>query len=117
MTKTIATVAVLGAAFLPVGPAAAEAPGGQGVQTFQATCDAQTTTITTGGGASFYADGTKYVLKSFEGTFTPADGGAPQSFTKVYGNRTGWTGDTIVCTGSETSEEGTFSFRATGVSK
>jgi hypothetical protein len=114
MKKTLAAGAVLGAMLLGAVPAGAE-PNGKGLDSFPATCDGQPTTITTGGGASFYVEGQKYHLTSLTGSFIPADGSEPQFFTKEYGNRTGKTGPTITCTGGGTDETGTFDFTATGV--
>lgn len=114
MKKTFAAGAVIGAMLIAAVPAGAE-PNGKGLDSFPATCDGQSTTITTGGGASFYVEGQKYHLTSLTGSFTPADGSGTQFFSKTYGNRTGKTGPTITCTGGGTDETGTFDFTATGV--
>ena len=111
MKKTLAAGAVLGAMLLPALPANA-APNGNGLQTFE-TIDCGT--VTTGGGASFYVEGQKYLTETFTGTFTPA-GGSPETVTKTYGNRTGQTGASISCSGSgDDGHGGTFSFTVTGV--
>ena len=117
MKKTVAAVAASGLMMFIAGPAGADTPGGQGLDRFTATCDGQSTTITTGGGSSFYVNGQKYHLTEFSGTFDPADGSPDQSFSKSYGNRSGMTGQTITCTGGGSDETGTFSYEATGVAK
>src|SRR3954454_10910647 len=76
-------------------------PSGNGLRNLPATCDDQSTTLTVSSGATFYVDGQKYVLQSItimNGQF---------SNTKDYGNRTGLTGGSIVCSGSVTDENGT----------
>ena len=111
MKKILAAVVVLSAMLLPAIPAPAT-PSGNGLQTFETTnCG----TVTTGGGASFYVYGQKYLTETFTGTFTPA-GGSPETVSKTYGNRTGQTGASISCSGSgDDGHGGTFSFTVTGV--
>ena len=110
MKKTLVAVVVLCAMLLPAIPAAAT-PSGNGLQTFETNCG----TVTTGGGASFYVNGQKYLTETFTGTFTPA-GGSPEIVSKTYGNRTGQTGGSITCSASgDDGHGGTFSFTVTGV--
>ena len=101
------------AAVVPAG--AATPPEGGGLEQIEATCNGQATTVTASGGVAFWANGQKYSITSFSGTFTPADGSDPQSFTKVNGKRSGKTEGEINCVGTESGPEGTFEFDVVGV--
>jgi hypothetical protein len=75
-------------------------------------CDGEDVVIFTTSGRQGWIGDTLYLARSvhFEGTFTPADGGEPQTEVddKTYGG--GPAGDVITCTSSftETDETGTF---------
>ena len=110
MKKALVALVVLSAMLLPAVPAAAT-PNGNGLQTFETDCG----TVTTGGGASFYVEGQKYLTETFTGTFTP-EGGSAETVTKTYGNRTGQTGPSISCRAEGgDGHGGTFEFTVTGV--
>jgi hypothetical protein len=93
--------------------ASALGAGGKGSQTLTATCTVNgTVTVHASSGQSAWVNNTHWVVLRFTGTFTPT-GGTAQTFTKVYGNKTGFnprTKDT--CSGSQTDSSGTFSFTA-----
>ena len=81
-------------------------------QTITATCTVLgTVTVHATSGASSWVNNTHYLLLRFTGTFTPTSG-TPQTFTKVYGHKTGF-GQTYTCTGTQTQAMGTFTFTAT----
>ena len=87
--------------------------GGKGSQTLTATCSVLgTVTVHASNGQSAWVNNTHYVVLRFTGTFTPVTG-TPTTFTKVYGQKTGFTGTKYTCTGSQTDSSGTFSFTAT----
>jgi hypothetical protein len=94
-------------------PAVAAPPGG-GLETIPVTCDGQEVTVTVSGGASFWIEDQHYVLTSFTGTFTPAEG-EPETFTKTYGQKTGLAGSEITCTATFEEAEGTFEIRVSAV--
>jgi hypothetical protein len=88
---------------------AAAAPPGAGLETLTATCDGQSVTVTTSGGASFWLGDQHYLLTSIQGT---APGG--MTFEKSYGNRTGL-GNEINCTATIEEPEGTVTVVVTAV--
>jgi hypothetical protein len=75
-------------------------------------CGGDTLLIVAANGRMGWAGDDKYLLRSlsFDGTFTPSDGSAPQtdSFSKTYGR--GPNGPTVECTASiaETGPDGDF---------
>lgn len=89
----------------------AVAAGGKGSQTLTATCLVNgTVTVHASSGQSAWVNSTHWVVLRLTGTFTPT-GGAPTTFTKVYGQKTGFntrTKDT--CSGLVNDSSGTFSF-------
>jgi hypothetical protein len=112
--RHIAAIAlVLTLAALAVSSALA-AGGGKGSQTMTATCGTGLVTVHASSGQSAWVNNTHWVVLRFTGTFTPA-GGTPQTFTKVYGHKTGLMRRTIDhCSGSQTDTSGNmFAFTAT----
>ena len=104
---TIALVVLLAA----IGVSTALARGGKGGQTISATCTVNgAVTVHASSGQSAWVNNTHWVVLRFTGTFTPA-GGTAQTFTKVYGHKTGFVSRTHdTCSGSQTNSSGTFSF-------
>jgi hypothetical protein len=92
---------------------AATPPDANGHEIITATCDGQQVTVEASGGTAFWIGEHKYAISSITFTFTPADGSAPQTFTKVNGKRSGKDG-TVTCTGTETDETGTTDFLVLG---
>ena len=88
------------------------APPGVGLQTFPATCNGGSVTVTTGGGAGFWLDDQHYVLTTLDVTFETEQG--PVTFHKDYGHRTGLT-DSITCTGTIVEPDGTGFFTVTAI--
>ena len=110
--RIAAIVLVLTLAALAV--SSALAAGGKGSQTLTATCSTGVVTVHASSGQSAWVNNAHWVVLRFTGTFTPA-GGTPQTFTKVYGHKTGLMRRTIdTCSGSQTDTSGnTFAFTAT----
>ena len=114
MVGAAVATAVLGIA----GPVAAETPPGLAKKEplLGFSCGGVPVEIFGANGRSSWADGTLYLLRSFEfsGTFTPV-GGTPQSeeSSKTYGR--GPSGETITCTATinEVTPEGSFVATAT----
>jgi hypothetical protein len=98
---------------LTVGSALASGSSGKKPHTISATCSVSgTVTVHASSGASAWVNNTHYVLVKFMGTFTPI-GGTAQSFTKLYGHKTGFRPASVqTCTGSQTSPTGSFTFTA-----
>jgi hypothetical protein len=92
---------------------ASAAPPGVGLESFPATCNGQSFTVTTGGGAGFWLNDQHYVLTTVDATFATEEG--PVTFHKDYGHRTGLTDSTITCTGTIVEPEGTGFFTVTAV--
>jgi hypothetical protein len=92
---------------------ASAAPPGVGLESFPATCNGQSFTVTTGSGAGFWLDDQHYVLTTVDVTFETEEG--PFTFHKDYGHRTGLADSTITCTGTIVEPEGTGSFAVTAV--
>jgi hypothetical protein len=87
--------------------------GGKGSQTLTATCSVLgTVTVHASNGQSAWVNNTHYVVLTFTGTFTPVSG-TPETFTKTYGHKTGFTGTKYTCSGFQTDPSGTFAFTAT----
>jgi hypothetical protein len=87
--------------------------GGKGSQTLTATCGTGAVTVHASSGQSAWVNNTHWVVLRFTGTFTPV-GGTAQTFTKIYGHKTGLLKRTIdTCSGSQTDSSGTFAFTAT----
>jgi hypothetical protein len=87
--------------------------GGKGSQTLTATCTVLgTVTVHASSGQSAWVNNTHYVVLTFTGTFTPISG-SPTTFTKTYGQKTGFRSPRYTCTGSQTDSSGTFAFTAT----
>jgi hypothetical protein len=84
-------------------PALAEAPPGQGLETFEVVCDDGPITVvgSPGDSASRWIDGQHMVL--LEITFTPT--GGAEIVIKTFGQKTGLAGNTVSC--SVTDENGT----------
>ena len=104
----IALVVLLAA----IGVSSAFARGGK--QTISATCIVNgAVTVHASSGQSAWVNNTHWVVLRFTGTFTPV-GGTAQTFTKVYGHKTGLLKRTIdTCSGSQSDSTGTFAFTAT----
>ncbi len=99
-------------AALAVTSAVAGGSNGKGGQTITATCNILgTVTVHVSSGQSAWVGNTHYVTLWFTGTFKPVSG-TPSTFTKSYGNKTGFTGQHYTCSGSQTDSTGTFSFTA-----
>jgi hypothetical protein len=90
------------------------AAGGKGSQTLSATCTTSgNVTVHASKGQSAWVNNTHWVVLRFTGTFTPT-GGTAQTFTKVYGHKSGFLRRTVQsCSGSQTDSTGTFAFTAT----
>ena len=98
MKRLLALVAFTAAAVaLPASPAVADAPPGQGLETFTVECAEGTITVvgTPGDSASRWVDDQHMVLLSI--TFSTDDG----TFTKTYGQKTGLATNAFSCTVSE----------------
>ena len=104
-------LAAMGVAVLAIGTGSAFGAGsnGNGQQVITASCTtAGDVTVYTSSGQSAWVDDTHWVVQSFSGTFTTT-GGETFSFSKTYGNKTGFSG-AQECTGSQTEDGGTFTF-------
>jgi hypothetical protein len=109
LISILAVTCVLAA--LVVTSAVAGGSNGKGTQTITATCDVLgTVTVHVSSGQSAWVSNTHYVTVWFTGTFTPT-GGQPMTFTKSYGNKSGF-GTKYTCTGSQSDSTGTFDFKA-----
>jgi hypothetical protein len=106
-------VLVCACAVAAAGSALASRPAGKGPQTLTASCSvAGAVTVHASNGASAWVNNTHYVLVKLMGTFTPI-GGTAQSFTKLYGHKTGFRPASVqTCTGSQAGPVGTLSFTA-----
>jgi hypothetical protein len=115
MLGTAVAAAVLGV----TAPALAETPAGLAKKEplLGFSCGGGSIEIFGARGRSGWVDGTHYLLRSFEfsGTFTPIDGGEPQTDVSSQTYGLGPSGETITCTASFTEEtpEGTFVGNAT----
>jgi hypothetical protein len=107
---SIALVTVLAA----LNVSTALARGGKGSQTISATCTVNgAVTVHASNGQSAWVNNTHWVVLRFTGTFTPT-GGTAQTFTKVYGHKTGFLKRTVdTCSGTQSDSSGTFAFTAT----
>jgi hypothetical protein len=97
MKRLLALGALTAAAVaLPASPALADAPPGQGLQTFTVQCAEGTITVvgSPGDSASRWIDGQHMVLLSI--TFTPTEG--PTIVVKTYGQKTGLAANKVTCT-------------------
>jgi hypothetical protein len=90
------------------------AAGGKGSQTLTATCTTSgNVTVHASNGQSAWVNNEHWIVLRFTGTFTPI-GGTAQTFTKVYGHKSGFLRRTVQsCTGSQSDSTGTFTFTAT----
>ena len=115
MKRLIIGTAVI-CAFAALVASAAFAGGGKGkgLQTIAATCTTSGgVTVHASSGQSAWVNGEHWVVLRFTGTFTPT-GGTPQTFTKVYGRKTGLLKRSVQsCSGMQTDADGTFAFTAT----
>ena len=112
--KRLLTMFVLVVAL--AGLAVSSAVAGKGSQTLQASCTtAGNVTVHASNGQSAWVNNQHWVVLRFTGTFTPAGSTTGQTFTKVYGHKTGFAHRTVdTCSGSQTDPAGnTFSFTAT----
>jgi hypothetical protein len=107
---TSALVVVLALAVTSIALAA----GGKGSQTLTATCTTSgNVTVHASKGQSAWVNNEHWVVLRFTGTFTPI-GGTAQTFTKIYGHKSGFLRRTVQsCTGSQSDSTGTFVFTAT----
>ena len=113
--KRLTTMVALIFALAGLAVSSAVAGGGKGSQTLQATCTtAGGVTVHASNGQSAWVNSSHWVVLRFTGTFTPA-GGTAQTFTKVYGHKTGFLRRTVdTCSGSQTDASGnTFAFTVT----
>jgi hypothetical protein len=97
MKRLLALSALTAAAIaLSASPALADAPPGQGLETFTVDCLEGSVIVTgsPGDSASRWIDGQHMVLLSI--TFTPT--GGPSIVVKRYGQKTGLAGNTVPCT-------------------
>jgi hypothetical protein len=110
MKRLICGVALV-AALATLAVTSAVAAGGKGSQTLTATCvTAGGVTVHASNGGSAWVNNAHWVVLKLTGTFTPT-GGAPTTFTKVYGHKTGFVSRTHdQCSGSIPDPGGTFSF-------
>lgn len=110
--KHVLTAIALVVLLAAIGVSSALARGGK--QTISATCTVNgAVTVHASSGQSAWVNNTHWVVLRFTGTFTPA-GGTAESFTKVYGHKTGLMRRTIdTCSGSQSDGTGTFAFTAT----
>ena len=104
----IALVVLLAA----IGVSSALARGGK--QAISAICTVNgAVTVHASSGQSAWVNNTHWVVLRLTGTFTPT-GGTAQTFTKVYGHKTGLMKRTIdTCSGSQSDSSGMFAFTAT----
>ena len=102
-----AAVAALGA----VGGGSAWAAGssGNGHQTVAASCTVGDVTVYVSSGQSAWTSDTHWVVQSFTGTFTAPNGTVLGTFSKTFGNKSGFS-SVQECKGSQASPDGTFSF-------
>ena len=112
--KRVLTAIALVVLLAAIGVSTALARGGKGSQTLSASCSVNgAVTVHASNGQSAWVNNTHWVVLKFTGTFTPT-GGTAQSFTKVYGHKTGFMKRTVdTCSGSQSDSSGTFSFTAT----
>ena len=97
MKRLLALGALTAAAVgLPASPAVADAPPGQGLETFTVVCDEGEITVvgTPGDSASRWIDGQHMVLLSL--TFTTTEG--VTIVAKTWGKKTGLATNTVTCT-------------------
>jgi hypothetical protein len=97
MKRLLTLGALTAAAFaLPALPAVADAPPGQGLQTFTVACLEGDITVvgTPGDSASRWIDGQHMVQLLI--TFTPT--GGPEIVAKAYGKKTGLATNAVTCT-------------------
>lgn len=113
MRRALVAGAVAALAMVGMGSAAGAAPPGQEKKVGEVwICDGVETTILTSSGRIGWVGDTQYKATSahFEGTFTPADGSEPETFTfdKTWPSKT--TEGEISCTQDveETDATGTF---------
>ena len=104
----IALVVLLAA----IGVSSALARGGK--QAISAICTVNgAVTVHASSGQSAWVNNTHWVVLRLTGSFTPT-GGTAQTFTKVYGHKTGLMKRTIdTCSGSQSDSSGMFAFTAT----
>ena len=100
MKRLLAYGVMAAAVALPASPAFADAPPGQGLETFTVECAEGTITVvgTPGDSASRWIDDQHMVLLSL--SFS-ADG--VTLFTKTYGKKTGLAANTVSCTVTDPS--------------
>jgi hypothetical protein len=112
--KRVLTAVALVVLLAAIAVSTALARGGKGSQTLSATCTANgAVTVHASSGQSAWVNNTHWVVLRFTGTFTPT-GGTAQTFTKVYGHKTGLMKRTIdTCSGSQSDSSGSFVFTAT----
>lgn len=112
--KRVLTAIALVVLLAAIGVSTALARGGKGSQTLSATCTVNgAVTVHASSGQSAWVNNTHWVVLKFTGTFTPT-GGTAQSFTKVYGHKTGFMKRTVdTCSGTQSDSSGTFEFTAT----
>ena len=110
--KRVLTAIALVVLLAAIAVSTALARGGK--QTISATCTVNgAVTVHASSGQSAWVNNTHWVVLRFTGTFTPTVGAA-QTFTKVYGHKTGLLRRTIdTCSGSQSDTTGTFAFTAT----
>jgi hypothetical protein len=97
MKRLLSVVALTAAAVaLPVSPAVADSPPGQGLETFTVECAEGTITVvgTPGDSASRWIDDQHMVQLLI--TFTPT--GGPEIVAKAYGQKTGLASNAVSCT-------------------
>lgn len=113
MRRSICSLALV-VALAGLAAVSALAAGGKGSQTLTATCTTSGgVTVHASNGQSAWVNNTHWVVLRFQGWMTPA-GGTTQSWTKVYGHKTGLVARTTqTCSGSTSSPAGTFTFSAT----
>ena len=115
--KHLVSLVVVMFAFAMLLVASALGAGGKGSQQpISAICTTSgNVTVHASSGQSAWVNNTHWVVLRFTGTFTPAGSTSGQTFTKVYGHKTGLikTGTSQMCSGSQTDASGTFTFSAT----
>lgn len=114
IVKRFLTAIALVVLLAAIGISTALAGGGKGSQTLSATCTVNgAVTVHASNGQSAWVNNSHWVVLRFTGTFTPT-GGTAQTFTKVYGHKTGLVRRSIdTCSGSQSDSTGTFAFTAT----
>ena len=114
IVKRFLTAIALVALLAALAVSTALARGGKGSQAISATCTVNgAVTVHASNGQSAWVNNTHWVVLRFTGTFTPTVG-TPQTFTKVYGHKTGFLKRTVdTCSGSQSDTSGTFAFTAT----